>query len=127
MIRDLRVHGHNNKSFDDFLAVTEINELQAAAVNDRRLTPGTDISHEDDILINMALSISAQDMCDRCLSEKKMQKERIPSQLWFKFQFWPKNPYAHSLMNFTGMVQQRTKRDDHYCSVLFKYSREIAI
>ena len=76
MIPDLRVHGHNKKSFDDFLAATEskINKLQTAAVNDRRQAPGTDAKHEDNIVTNMVLAISVQDMYERCLSEEKYQK-----------------------------------------------------
>ena len=63
--------------------------------------------------------------------------EDIPSKSWFRFQFWPKNPYTHTALNYTGclniryMVQQRAIRkhsdDDHYCAALYKYAREMAV
>ena len=74
--------------------------------------PGTDAKHEDDIVTNMALAISVQDRYERCLSEEKHQKiqeERILSQLWFKFQFWLKNPCVHFSVNFTGRLKVRYK------------------
>ena len=119
---------------------SEIDELQAAAVNDRRHASGTDASHGDDIFTNLALAVSVQDLHESCLSEKKhqtTQKGRIPSQLRFKFQFRPKNPCVYFSMNFSGclkfwyLAQQKNIRklseDDHHCNMLFNFSREIAI
>ena len=79
----------------------------------------------------MALAISARDLYDG------LPDEVVPSFLWFRFQFWPKNPYTHAPLNYTGrlkvryMVHQRTIRkqsddDDHYYAPLYKYAREMA-
>ena len=88
----------------------------------------------------MALAVSARDLYDQCVEQAKESNiihEDIPSLSWFRFQFWPKNPYTHAALNYTGrlkvryMVQQRAVRkksdDDHYCATLYKYARELAV
>ena len=140
IIRDLRKNNGAKNHFDAFWTITEqkINELQASAVNDRRHADST--HNGQDIVTNMSIAISARDLYERCVHEAKeegLNDEGIPSLSWFRFQFWPKNPYTHSALNYTGrlairyMVQQRNIRkfseDDHYCNALYKYAREIAI
>jgi hypothetical protein len=61
----------------------------------------------------------------------------IPSEEWIRLQFWPKNIYAKTSMQYTGRfeisykVQSRLLRkshpDAHYCAALFRYTRLFAI
>ena len=138
ILRDLRINNSRKAKFDTFWDVTskKIEELQALAVNDRRHAETTD----GEVVSNMALAISARDLYEQCVkaaNERDINEEDIPSLSWFRFQFWPKNPYTHAALNYTGrlkvryMVQQRAIRkhsdDDHYCACLYKYAREMAV
>ena len=61
----------------------------------------------------------------------------MQSLSWFRFQLWPKNPYSHVCLNYTGclkikyMVQQKNIRkshdDDHYCAALYRYLHEFSL
>lgn len=53
IIWGLRVYRHNDKSFHNFLPESKINELQAAAVNDKQHTPETNVKHGDVIVTNI--------------------------------------------------------------------------
>ena len=88
----------------------------------------------------MALAVSVRDLYERCIvtaKAKNIKGEHISSYSWFKSQFWPKNSYTNAALNYTGrfkvryMVQQRNVRkytpDGHYCAVLYKYSRQLAM
>ena len=125
IIRDLRVNNSRKAKYDNFWDVAEkkIEELQAAVVDDRR--------HSDtqvgEAISYMALVISVRDLYEQCVSTANangLTDEGIPSKSWFRFEIWPKNPYTHTALNYTGrlkiryMVQQRAIRkqsdDDHY-------------
>ena len=112
-------------------------ELQTAAVDDRW---HAQVKSEGHVVSNFALAISAHNLykqCSESVKEKGLTDDSIPSLSWFQFQFWPKNCYTHAALNYTGrlkikyMMQQRTVRkfseDDHYCSALYIYARELAI
>ena len=70
--RDSRVNneGHT-KQLDAFWDVTEkkLNELQAAAVNDRRHTVSTE--ENEDVVTNIAIAISTKDLYEQCVTEAK--------------------------------------------------------
>ena len=138
IIRDMRVNNGRKEAFDTFWEVTEkkLEELQAAAVDDRRHAAEMD----GEVVLNMAFALSARDLYQQCVDQAKKENlldEQIPSLSWFRFQFWPKNIYTHTAMNYTGrlkiryIIQQRSIRkytpDDHYCSALYKYCRELAV
>ena len=125
IIRDLRVNNSRKAKYDSFWDVAEkkIEELQAAVVDDRRHSD----TQDGEVISYMALVISVRDLYEQCVSTAKasgLTDEDIPSKSWFRFQFWPKNPYTHTALNYTGrlkiryMVQQRAIRkhsdDDHY-------------
>ena len=138
IIRDISVNNGRKEAFDTFWEVTEnkLEELQAAAVDDRHHATETD----REVVLNMALALSARDLYQQCVDQAKKENlldEQIPSLSWFRFQFWPKNIYTHTAVNYTGrlkihyIIQQRSIRkytpDDHYCSALYKYCRELAV
>ena len=138
ILRDLRVNNSRSAKYDIFWSITEkkIEELQAFVVDDRR--HGGNIDSE--VITNMALAISARDLYEQCATAAKhdgLTDEDVPSLSWFRFQFWPKNPYTHASLNYTGrlkvryMVQQRAilkqSDDDHYCAAIYKYAREMAV
>ena len=61
----------------------------------------------------------------------------IPSVQWLRLQFWPKNPWNLSSLQYTGnlplkfMIQIRQLHlshiDSHYASAIFRYLKELAI
>ena len=139
ILRDLCVNNGQTKYFDAFWDISErkIEELQAAAIDDRQ---HTQVTKDGDVVSNLALAISARDLYEQCCKtgrEKGLSDNQVPSLSWFRFQFWPKNSYMHSALNYTGqlklkyILEQRTKRkfseDDHYCSALYRYVRELAL
>ena len=135
---ELRINNIQKKSFEDFLDITErkIETLQAAAVVD---FCHAQVTKDGNVVSNFALAISVRDLYEQCCNAAKenLSNDNIPSLSWFRFQFWPLNPYTHTALNYTGrlrikcMVQQRTvckfSEDNHYCSDLYKYARELAI
>ena len=94
-----------------------------------------------DVVVNMALAISASDLHKKyCLEAEKVgliTAEEMLSLSWFKLQFWPKDATTHSALKYTGrvsvkyMIQQcmaRKAHDDaHYAGAVYKYAREYAI
>ena len=140
VLRDLRVNNGKKELFDTFWDVAEkkIEELQAAAVDYRR---HAQVTTDGEVVSNFALAISARDLYEQCSKTakeiNKLTDDQIPSLSWFWFQFWPKHSFTHSALNYTGrlkikyMMQQRTVRkfseDDHYCSALYRYARELAL
>ena len=104
ILRDLHVNICQTKSFDAFWDIAErkIEELQAAAVDDCR---HAQVAKDGDTVSNLALAISATDLYEQCCKsgkEKGLSDNQLPSLSWFRFQFWPKNPYTHSLLNYMG-------------------------
>ena len=82
--------------------------------------------------------ISAKDLYKQWVIKAKsqgIQEEQTPSLLWFRFQFWSKNPCIHSAMNYTGPLKvwymvlqcniQKYSDGDHYCNAIYKYAREM--
>ena len=104
------------------------------AVDDRRHSH----SNEDGLVVtNMAVAISAPDLYKKCKEAaiaSGFREDEIPALSTFKFQFWPKDPFTHSAMNYMGkvkvkyMIQQHNIRkshnDEHYCSAIYKYLHE---
>ena len=81
ILRDLRVNNGQTKSFDTFWDITErkIEELQAAAVDDRRLAQ---LKKDGDVVSNIALAISARDLYEQCCKtggEKGISDNQLPS------------------------------------------------
>ena len=101
IIHDFRINKARKSCFDEFLSVTEnkLETLQAAAVNDRQHSKH---SADGDVIVNMAPALSSRDLYDQCKEEvikSGVKNENIPSYSWFRFQFWPKNPYTHHALN----------------------------
>jgi hypothetical protein len=61
----------------------------------------------------------------------------IPSEEWIRLQFWPKNIYAKTAIQYSGRFRisykvqsrllQKSHPDAHYCAALFRYIRLFAI
>ena len=76
-------------------------------MNDRR---HSEHSADGDVIGNMALAISSRDLYNQSKEEaikSGLKNENIPSHSWFRFQFWPKNPYTHHALNYTGRLKIR--------------------
>ena len=108
------------------------------AVNDWR--HATASMETGDLVVNMALVISAPDLHKKCFQEAEkagLTAEEMPSLSWFKLQFCPKNATIHSALNYTGqfsvkyMIQERTTRKTHdgvhYARAIYKYDRVYAV
>ena len=136
LAKDLRVNNARKGKFDQFWDICQKVISDLTAVDDRRHGPA---SENGDVVVNMAVAISAPQLYDKCKIEalKTLQEEDIPSLSWFKFQFWPKNTRENAAMNYTGrfkiryMMQQRMLRkqhdDEHYCACIYKYLRSMAV
>ena len=138
ILRDLRINNSRKAKFDNFRDVRskKTEELQAFTVND----PSHAEAENGEVINNVALAISVRVLYEQCVEAAKASHildENIPSRSWFRFQFWPKNPYTHAALNYTGqlkvryMVQQRAipknHVGDHYCVCLYKYVRDMAV
>ena len=103
-MQDLEMNnGGHMKKFDAFWNVTEkkLNELQVTAVHERCHKVSTD--ENEDVVTNIAISISTKYLYEQCTNSapsQGVQEEQTLSLLRFRFQFWPKNPYAHLAMNY---------------------------
>ena len=92
----------------------------------------------------MPVAISIRNLKEIIIERLKQTKTprefeiiKIPSDEWIRLQFWPRNSYHNSAMQYTGafrikyVVQTRLLRkhhlDVHYCSALFRYMRLFAI
>ena len=140
VLRDSRKNNGQKLKFDKFweIAAETIEHLQATVVDDRQ---HSDATQDGDVVVNTSLAISARDLYEQIVEAAKkegLSDTEMPSLSWFRFQFWPKNPYSHAcLINYTGhlkikyMVQQRNIRksldDDYYCAVLYRYLREFSL
>ena len=84
----------------------------------------------------MSQILSLKDLINQTV-EKCPEGTEIPSAALVRLQFSPRNPYAHSAMNFTSKIQVQYKiqrrqlrlshPDDHYCNALFKYLKSLAV
>ena len=64
-------------------------------------------TENDEVISHMALAISVRKLYEQCVESGKSSNildENIPSRSWFRFQFWPKNPYTHADLNYTGRL-----------------------
>ena len=68
IFRDLRVHGTNKSSFDDFLLAAETTIEDLKTVNDRR---HAESAGQRDVVVNMALGMSICDLYERCIITAK--------------------------------------------------------
>jgi len=96
------------------------------AVDERRHDP----------IMHLARAISVKDLRNQII---KICPEGtpIPSVQWLRLQFWPKNPWNLSSLQYTGnlplkfMIQIRQLHlhhiDSHYASAIFRYLKELAI
>ena len=95
------------KQFDAFWDVTKkMNERQVTAVNDRRHTVST--REKENVVTNMAIDNSTKNLYEQCITKaksEKIQEEQTPSLLWSRLQFWTKNLYTHSAMNYTDRLK----------------------
>ena len=120
ILDDLRNHncGHPTK-YDKFWdeCMKYIEDEFDTAIDDRRHGEKTHLAKA--ILIR-DLQEQVEKICPDCAN--------IPSEQWFRLQFWPKNPTNKSSLQYTGeldvkfMVQLRQLRKSHedsqYCAVL---------
>ena len=57
----------------------------------------------EEVVVNMAIAISARDLYDKIKIEginQELTEEEIPSLSWFKFQFWSKDcTMYHTTLN----------------------------
>ncbi len=86
--------------------------------------------------MHLARAISVKDLRNQIV---KICPEgtSIPSVQWLKLQFWPKNPWNLSSLQYTRnlllkfMIQIRQLHlnhiDSHYASAIFRYLKELAI
>ena len=134
MLRNWQANNSRTPRYDKFwdLVNQYLEEMQA--VDYRRHSR----SNEDGLVVtNMAVANSTPDLYKKCKEAaivSVFREDEIPALPTFKFQFWPKDHFTHSAMNYTGkvkvkyMVQQRNIRkshdDEHYCSTIYKYFRE---
>ena len=125
-----RINNSRKAKFDNFC------DVQTLAVND----PHHAEKENGEVISKMLLAISVRDLYEQCAEAAKashISDENIPSRSWFRFQFWPKNPYPHAALNYTcrlkvrHMVQQRAIQkshdDDHHSMCLYKYARYMAV
>ena len=138
LCRDLQIYNAHKSKYDKFweIAAAKIEEM-AAADGRRHATASIETG---DVVVNMALAISALDLHKKCCQEAEkagLRAGEMPSHSWFKLQFWPKNATTHSAQNYTDrfsvkyMIQQRMARkahdDVHYAGAIYKYAREYAV
>ena len=134
MLRDWQVNNGRTPRYDKFWDLVNWYLQEMQAVDDRRHSH----SNEDGLVVtNMAVAISTPDLYKKCKEAaiaSGFGEDEILALPTFKFQFWPKDHFTHSAMNYTGkvkvkyMVQQRNIRkshdDEHYCSAIYKYLLE---
>ena len=95
-------------------------------------------------MMYMPIVISIRELCENIIERLQVKHDEetfstilIPSEEWIRLQFWPKNTYAKTAMQYSGRfrisykVQSRLLRkshpDAHYCAALFRYTRLFAI
>ena len=129
VVVDLRHHNNGHPSnYEPFWEACEryIESTVELAVDDR---------HYDHIA-HLAIALSVNDLPSE-VSKTVGPDVLIPSPQWLRLQFWPKNPTAKSVLQYTGhlkvkyMIQQRQLRkyheDAHYVSALFRYQKKMSI
>ena len=92
-----------------------------------------------DIIVHVSVAISARSLYNKCKETalKALKEEDIPSLSCFCFQFWLKDSWMHTALNYTGrfkikyMMQKhmiwKQHDDDCYCACLYKYLRSMAV
>ena len=138
LCRDWQIYNARKSKYDKFWenAAPKIEEM--TAVDDQRHR--TVSVETGDVVVNMALAMSAPDLHKKCCQEAEkagLTAEETPSLSWFKLQFWPKDATTHSALNYMArfsikyMIQQRMARkapaDVHYAEAVYKYAREYAV
>ena len=106
ILRDLQINNSRKAKFDNFRDIRskKTEELQAFTVND----PSHAEAENGEVINNMALTISVRVLYGQCVEAAKASHildEKIPSRSWFRLQFWPKNPYTHAALNYTGQLK----------------------
>ena len=140
LIWDLRVNNQGRP--EEFSAYLEeckkyIDGVAQTAVDDRRhddVQTENDGSHEVITHLDMALSVPA---LHKDVVTHLPEETAIPSQQWWRLQFWPRRTSSAVSRYFIGklklkfMVQARQFRkehiDSHYASALFRYEKEFAL
>ena len=126
LVADMReLNTGKSVKFDTFFQKLEEVVEGVTAVDDRR--------HGE---AHLSRWISLKELIQQAV-EKCPEGTLIPSKSLVRLQFTPRNPYAHSAMNFTSRVpvqykiQRRQLRashvDQHFCAAQFKYMKEKAV
>ena len=102
-------------------------EEYGKAVDDRQ--HGPDVAQ-------LPLAISVPDLI-RQVKERLPPEAPVPSETWVRFQFWPRNQFSETAKRYKCRfdvkykIQRRQLRkthiDAHYCAVLFRYLKELAV
>ena len=138
LCRDLQIYNACKSKYDKFWEIAAAKIEEMTALDDRR--HATASIETGDVVLNMALAISAPDLHKKCCQEAEragLTAEETLSLSWFKLQFLPKDATIHSALNYMGqfsvkyMIQQRMARkahdDVHYAGAVYKYAREYAL
>lgn len=124
LVADLRSlnAGRLSDKYDTFFEKLEEEVEKMTAADDRR--------HGEAHLSNW---ISLQELIDSA-AERCPEGTLVPSKTLVRIQFTPRNPYAHSALNFTSRIpvqykiQKRQLRvshpDQHFCAAQFKYLKQ---
>lgn len=127
LVADLRSlnAGRPSDKYDTFFEKLEEEVEKVTAADDRR--------HGEAHLSNW---ISLQELIDSA-AERCPEGTLVPSKTLVRIQFTPRNPYAHSALNFTSRIpvqykiQKRQLRvshpDQHFCAAQFKYLKQKAV
>ena len=138
LCRDLQIYNARKSKYDKFWEIAAAKIEEMTAVDDRRHAAAS--IEAGDVVVNMALAISALDLHKKCCQEAEkagLRAGETPSHSWFNLQFWSKEATTHSAQNCKGrfsvkyMIQQRMARkahdDVHYAGAVYKYAREYAV
>lgn len=124
LVADLRSlnAGRLSDKYDTFFEKLEEEVEKMTAADDRR--------HGE---ANLSNWISLQELIDSA-AERCPEGTIVPSKTLVRIQFTPRNPYAHSALNFTSRIpvqykiQKRQLRvshpDQHFCAAQFKYLKQ---
>ena len=126
IIADLRTLNRGRPGvYDPFFEKLEEVVEEATAADDRR----HNVAH-------LSEWISLKELCSKA-AERCTDGIPVPSVSLVRLQFIPRNPYAHSALNFTSRIpvqykiQKRQLRvqhpDDHFCAAQLKYLKEKAV
>ena len=96
LCRDLWIYNACKSKYNKVWEIAAAKVEEMAAVDDQR--HATASMETEDVVVNMALAISAPDLDKKCCQEAQkagLTAEEMPSLSWFKLQFWPKNATTH--------------------------------